>query len=49
MDFSLSEEQVLLHDSVARYVRDHCDVGRHRNLIRNGGSFDTQAWQQFAE
>lgn len=49
MDFSLSEEQVLLQDSVARYVRDHCDVGRHRNLIRNGGSFDTQAWQQFAE
>ena len=49
MDFSLSEEQVLLQDSVARFVRDHCDVDRHRNLVRDGIPFDSKAWQQFAE
>lgn len=49
MDFSLSEEQVLLQDSVARFVRDHCDVERHRNLVRDGQSFDSKAWEQFAE
>ncbi|MFT4826478.1 MAG: alkylation response protein AidB-like acyl-CoA dehydrogenase [Halioglobus sp.] len=49
MDFSLSEEQVLLQDSVARFVRDHCDVERHRNLVRDGQPFDHKVWQQFAE
>lgn len=49
MDFSLSEEQVLLQDSVARFVRDHCDVDRHRTLVRDGMPFDSAAWEQFAE
>jgi len=49
MDFSLTEEQTLLQDSVAKYVRDHCDVERHRKLVKKQQGFDTEAWAQFAE
>lgn len=49
MDFSLTEEQTLLQDSVAKYVRDHCDVERHRKLVKTEQGFDAQAWAQFAE
>ena len=49
MDFSLSEEQVLLQDSVDKYVREHCDVERHRTLSQSKLGFEQQAWQQFAE
>ncbi|WP_101758003.1 acyl-CoA dehydrogenase family protein [Oceanicoccus sp. KOV_DT_Chl] len=49
MDFALSEEQTLLRDSVDKYVRDHCDVERHRRLVKTAQGFDSAAWQQFAE
>lgn len=49
MDFSLSEEQVLLRDSVEKYVADRCDVARHRALCAQGKGFDPQQWKQFAE
>jgi alkylation response protein AidB-like acyl-CoA dehydrogenase len=49
VDFSLSEEQVLLRDSVDKYVREHCTVERHRALSRTAQGFDSNAWQQFAE
>ncbi|CAA0125079.1 Acyl-CoA dehydrogenase [Halioglobus japonicus] len=49
MDFSLSEEQILLQDSVEKYVREHCGVERHRSLCNSELGFERQAWQQFAE
>ncbi len=49
MDFSLSEEQVLLRDSVDKYVREECDVERHRTLSRSEPGYDPAAWRQFAE
>jgi alkylation response protein AidB-like acyl-CoA dehydrogenase len=49
MDFSLSEEQSLLRDSVERYVRDHCTVERHRKLCQSGQAFDATGWRQFAD
>jgi alkylation response protein AidB-like acyl-CoA dehydrogenase len=49
VDFSLSEEQVLLRDSVDKYVREQCDVERHRTLARSEPGFDPAVWQQFAE
>lgn len=49
MDFSLSQEQVLLRDSVDKYVSDICDVERHRRLGATPLGFDSAAWQQFAE
>jgi alkylation response protein AidB-like acyl-CoA dehydrogenase len=49
VDFSLSEEQVLLRDSVDKYVREHCTVERHRTLSATEQGFDSNAWQQFAD
>ena len=49
MDFSLSEEQVLLRDSVEKYVSENCGVDRHRALAGSELGFDPEAWQQFAE
>ncbi|MCB1687047.1 MAG: acyl-CoA dehydrogenase family protein [Halioglobus sp.] len=49
MDFSLSEEQILLQDSVDKYVREHCDVERHRKLCKSELGYEAGAWQQFAE
>ena len=49
MDFSLSEEQILLRDSVEKYVRQHCSVARHRAVTTTELGFDDAAWQQFAQ
>ncbi|MDX1735475.1 MAG: acyl-CoA dehydrogenase family protein [Halioglobus sp.] len=49
MDFSLTEEQVLLRDSVEKYVAENCSVERHRALAATEAGFDPQAWSQFAE
>lgn len=49
MDFSLTEEQVLLRDSVEKFVVDHCDVARHRARCAEQAGPDPAVWQQFAE
>lgn len=49
MDFSLTEEQMLLQDSVQKYVRDNCGVERHRRLVKTQLGYDADAWRQFAE
>ena len=49
MDFSLSEEQVLLRESVEKYIADHGSVERHRALLSRDPGFDTAAWKTFAE
>ncbi|MEP5568617.1 MAG: acyl-CoA dehydrogenase [Halioglobus sp.] len=49
MDFSLSEEQVLLRESVEKYVADHGGVERHRKLSQSEMGYDGDAWKAFAE
>ena len=49
MDFSLTEEQVLLQDSITRLVSEQCDVERHRRLAKTALGFDPALWRQFAE
>jgi alkylation response protein AidB-like acyl-CoA dehydrogenase len=49
VDFSFSEEQILLRDSVEKYVREKCGVERHRTLCGTDLGFDPGAWQQFAD
>jgi len=49
MDLSLSEEQQLLKDSVARFVQENCSVERRRALRDSEDGFDRQHWQQYAE
>ena len=48
MDFSFTQEQILLRDSVDKYVREHCSVERHRALSATTPGFDHSAWQDFA-
>lgn len=49
MDFSLTEEQILLRDSVGKYVDERCDVERHRRLALTELGFDAATWREFAE
>ena len=49
MDFSLTQEQVLLQDSIARLVAEQCEVERHRKLAKTELGFDPALWRQFAE
>jgi alkylation response protein AidB-like acyl-CoA dehydrogenase len=49
MDFTLSEEQQLLKDSVARFIEKEYDFESRRKLIGQGGSFSKAHWQTFAE
>ncbi|MEP5765720.1 MAG: acyl-CoA dehydrogenase family protein [Halieaceae bacterium] len=49
MDLSLSEEQQMLKDSVARFVQDNYSVERRRALRDSEDGFDREFWQQFAE
>jgi alkylation response protein AidB-like acyl-CoA dehydrogenase len=49
VDFSFSQEQLLLRESVGKYVDKHGGVERHRQLCGTQLGFDPDAWQQFAE
>ena len=49
MDFSLSEEQVLLRESVQKYVADHGGVELHRELSNTELGFAPEAWSAVAE
>ena len=49
MDFSLTDEQVLLRESVEKYVADHGGVDRHRKLRASQLGFEPSAWQSFAD
>ncbi len=49
MEFSLSEEQQLLKDSVARFVEREYAFDKRQKLIRDGSGFSLTNWQTFAD
>lgn len=49
MNFDFTEEQVMLRDSVARYVQDDYDFETRRNIADSEEAMDRQKWQTFAE
>ncbi len=49
MDFSLSEEQQLLKDSVARFVRENYDLEARRKLIASEPGYSEEHWTQMAD
>ncbi|MDP6705346.1 MAG: acyl-CoA dehydrogenase family protein [Alphaproteobacteria bacterium] len=49
MDFSLSEEQQLLKDSVDRFVREEYELEARRKLVDSEDGFSRQHWRQMAE
>ena len=49
MDLSLSEDQQLLKDSVARFVAENYSIERRRALRDSGAALDGDRWRQLAE
>jgi alkylation response protein AidB-like acyl-CoA dehydrogenase len=49
MDFSYSEEQTLLRNSVSKYLDDNYKFESWRKFTRNETGRDPHHWQQFAE
>ena len=48
MDFTLSEDQIMLRDSVARYLDKNYDFAKRMQTVANGG-LKPETWQTFAE
>ncbi|HZD26281.1 MAG TPA: acyl-CoA dehydrogenase family protein [Alphaproteobacteria bacterium] len=49
MDFSLSEEQQLLKDSVDRFVREEYELEKRRKLVASEDGFSRDNWRRMAE
>jgi pimeloyl-CoA dehydrogenase small subunit len=49
MDFSLSEEQQLLKDSVDRFVREEYELNKRRKLAAGEDGFSRAHWRRMAE
>ncbi|MEQ8859331.1 MAG: acyl-CoA dehydrogenase family protein [Pseudomonadales bacterium] len=49
MDFSLSDEQTLLQDSVARFVQNDYAFDARQKTVRQDPGYSTDHWRTFAE
>jgi alkylation response protein AidB-like acyl-CoA dehydrogenase len=49
MNFDFSEEQVMIKDSVARFVRDEYDFDTRRKIIQSEEGISRDFWTMFAE
>jgi alkylation response protein AidB-like acyl-CoA dehydrogenase len=49
VNFDFSEEQVMLRDSVARFVQDEYDFETRRAVVASENGFSDQNWKTFAE
>ena len=49
MDFSFTEEQTLLRDSIARFLGDNYDFETFKRVSRSEPGWRPQIWKQFAE
>lgn len=49
MDFSLTEEQTLLQDSVLRFVQDEYEFEKRRKILNSDDGFSRNHWKTFAE
>jgi len=49
VDFSYSEEQQMLQDSVQKFVQRHYDFDSRRKILTSNAGFSNEHWQLFAE
>ncbi len=49
MDFSFSDEQAMLADSVTRYIDNDYDFDRRMKTVEGDADFDADVWATFAE
>ena len=48
MDFKLSDEQILLKNSVDRFLADEYSLDKRRSLVASEEGFDRKNWKTFA-
>ena len=49
MDFSFTEEQTLLRQSIARFIQEHYDLNTRRAIVASEAGWRRDYWEQFAE
>lgn len=49
MNFDFTEEQVMLRDSVARFIQDEYDFDTRRSIAESESGFSADKWKTFAE
>ncbi len=49
MDFSYTEEQTLLRNSVSKFLADHYDFETLKKVSRSDAGWSPENWKQFAE
>ncbi len=49
MDFTLSEEQQIFRESIARFLADECAFDKRQKIVATGPGFLDAHWQRFAE
>jgi len=49
MDFSFTEEQTQIRDTLRRFLSENYTLERHRAIARGGSGCDPDIWRQFAE
>ncbi|MCZ6873637.1 MAG: acyl-CoA dehydrogenase family protein, partial [bacterium] len=49
MDFSFSEEQNLLRNSIARFLQDHYSLDTRRDIVASAEGWRPDVWTQFAD
>ena len=49
MNFDFTEEQVMLRDSVARFIQDDYDFDKRRGIAESDDGMSRADWQTFAE
>jgi len=49
MDFSFSDEQTLLQDSVTRFIQNDYDFASRQKIIKDEDGFSRAHWRTFAE
>jgi alkylation response protein AidB-like acyl-CoA dehydrogenase len=49
MDFGLSEDQLLLKDTIKRFLAERCPTTRVRRIMEGDGSEEKELWRELAE
>jgi alkylation response protein AidB-like acyl-CoA dehydrogenase len=49
MDFTFSDEQTLLKDSVERFIQHDYTFAARQKLVKTGAGFSNEHWRQYAE
>jgi pimeloyl-CoA dehydrogenase small subunit len=49
MNFSFSEEQTLLRNSISRFIQDHYSLDTRRDIVASADGWRPDFWRQFAD